>query len=254
MNNYEKFKIVRPIPPDYEKDNYGIPIIKKQDFSCDWNNIKYASLSNLKSTKNKQKTVLSNFQYDSTLMRLWNNPENYISKFYLEKAELEKSIIRFEKGIYYIPTDTRFGKSNISVEQVVKKKYISNNEEVYGIYGGLTLQLNYLLSYQVPVTLEVITNNETMWNRDVMIKGRKIIVKKSRTTINKENVNAYTILELFSNINIDQYIEDKSVQREITNFIKEKEIKIKDILNLSTFFPSKSMKNLVKGGLINVFA
>ena len=81
MNNYEKFKIVRPIPPDYEKDNYGIPIIKKQDFSCDWNNIKYASLSNLKSTKNKQKTVLSNFQYDSTLMRLWNNPENYISKF-----------------------------------------------------------------------------------------------------------------------------------------------------------------------------
>ena len=87
-----------------------------------------------------------------------------------------------------------------------------------------------------------------------MINGRKIIVKKSRTTINNENVNAYTILELFSNINIDQYIDDKSAQREITNFIKEKEIKIKDILNLSTFFPSKSMKNLVKGGLINVFA
>lgn len=81
MNNYEKFKVVRPIPPDYQKDTYGIPIIKKQDFSCDWNDIKYASLSNLKSTKERERTILSNFQYDSTLMRLWNNPENYISKF-----------------------------------------------------------------------------------------------------------------------------------------------------------------------------
>ena len=172
----------------------------------------------------------------------------------LKKYEGEKQIIKFDTGVYYIPRITRFGLSNISVEQVVKKKYISNNEEVYGIYGGLTLQLNYLLSYQVPVTLEVITNNETMWNRDVMINGRKIIVKKSRTTINKENVNAYTILELFSNINIDQYIEDKIVQREINNFIKEKEIKLTDILNLTTFFPSKSMNNLIKGGLIHAFA
>ena len=106
----------------------------------------------------------------------------------LKKYEGEKQIIKFDTGVYYIPRITRFGLSNISVEQVVKKKYISNNEEVYGIYGGLTLQLNFLLSYQVPVTLEVITNNETMWNRDVMINGRKIIVKKSRTTINKENV------------------------------------------------------------------
>ena len=61
----------------------------------------------------------------------------------LNKAEKDGSIIRFEKGVYYIPTQTRYGKSLISVEQVIRKKYISNNDEIYGIYGGLQMQQNF---------------------------------------------------------------------------------------------------------------
>ena len=42
----------------------------------------------------------------------------------LKKAEQEETLIKFDKGVYYIPTNTRYGKSIISVEQVIKKKYI----------------------------------------------------------------------------------------------------------------------------------
>ena len=45
----------------------------------------------------------------------------------LKKAEQEGALIKFDKGVYYIPTETRYGKSLISVEQVVRKKYISDN-------------------------------------------------------------------------------------------------------------------------------
>ena len=38
----------------------------------------------------------------------------------LKKYEGEKQIIKFDTGVYYIPRITRFGLSNISVEQVVK--------------------------------------------------------------------------------------------------------------------------------------
>ena len=172
----------------------------------------------------------------------------------LKKAEQEKAIMKFDKGIYYIPTKTRYGYSLISVEQVINKKYISDKNDIYGIHGGLHLQQTFMLTYQVPNTIEVITNNETMWVREVKIKNRSIILRKSRFPITKENVNVYTLLELFSNIDMKKYFEDSSVQREITEFIRERRIKLKDVYALSSAFPSKTTRNIIESGIINEFA
>ena len=172
----------------------------------------------------------------------------------IKKAEQDESIVKFDKGIYYIPTKTRYGNSLISVEQVIKKKYISDNDEVFGIYGGLQMQQNFLITLQVPNTIEVVTNKETMWVRETKLKNRNIILRKSRIPITKENVNAYTILELFSNIDIKKYLDDTSIQREVIHFIKEKEIKLKDLYPLTGAFPSKTTRNIMESGIINEFA
>ena len=172
----------------------------------------------------------------------------------LKKLEEEKSIINFDTGIYYIPQKTRFGLSCISTEQVVQKKYISNNDEVFGIYSGLSLKLNFLMTYQVPSTIEIVTNNETMIVRECMINGRRIILRKSRTLINRDNVSAYTILELFSDMDIEKYLENHSAQREVKEYIKENKVKMKDIVDLINNFPSKTIKNIIRGGLMNDFA
>ena len=169
----------------------------------------------------------------------------------IKNAEQDESIVKFDKGIYYIPTKTRYGNSLISVEQVIKKKYISDNDEVFGIYGGLQMQQNFLITLQVPNTIEVVTNKETMWVRETKLKNRNIILRKSRIPITKENVNAYTILELFSNIDIKKYLDDTSIQREVIHFIKEKEIKLKDLYPLTGAFPSKTTRNIMESGIIN---
>lgn len=172
----------------------------------------------------------------------------------LKKAEEKKEIIRFDKGIYYIPTETRYGESLISVEQVIRKKYISDNDEIFGIYGGLQLQQSFMLTYQVPTTIEVVTNNETMCVRETKIKNRRIILRKSRLPITKENVDAYTILELFSNMDMQKYANDALIQREVVEFIKNREIKGKNVYTLSSVFPAKTIKNIIESGVINEFA
>lgn len=172
----------------------------------------------------------------------------------LKKAENEQKLIKFDKGIYYIPTETRYGKSIISVEQVIRKKYVSDKGNVFGIYGGLHLQQNFMLTYQVPTAIEVITNNETMWIRETKLKNREIILKKSRVTITKENVDAYIILELFTNIDMKKYFDDISIKREIIKFIKERIIKVKDVISLAKSFPSKTIRNLMESGVIYEFA
>ena len=172
----------------------------------------------------------------------------------LKKAEQEETLIKFDKGVYYIPTNTRYGKSIISVEQVIKKKYISDNGSIFGIYGGLQMQQSFMLTYQVPNAIEVVTNNETMWIREIKLKNRNVILRKSRTTITNDNVDAYTILELFSNIDIKKYLTDTSVQREVINYIKNKNISSKDIYELVGVFPAKTTKNIIESGIINEFA
>lgn len=172
----------------------------------------------------------------------------------LKKAKEKKEIIRFDKGIYYIPTETRYGESLISVEQVIRKKYISDNDEIYGIYGGLQLQQSFMLTYQVPTAIEVVTNNETMCVRETKIKNRRIILRKSRLPITKENVDTYTILELFSNMDMKKYVNDALIQREIVGFIKNRGIKGKNVYTLSSVFPAKTIKNIIESGVINEFA
>ena len=172
----------------------------------------------------------------------------------IKKAEQDGTLVQFDTGVYYVPTQTRYGKSVITVEQVVRKKYIENNGNVFGIYGGLNMQLNCLLTYQVPTALEVVTNNETMWVREIKLRGRSVILRKSRCEINKDNADAYTLLELFNGMDIAMYKEDASIRREIVDYAKKKGIGVTQIIALAGAFPSKATKNIMESGFINEIA
>ncbi len=172
----------------------------------------------------------------------------------LKKAEQEQTLMKFDKGVYYIPTETRYGKSLISVEQVVKKKYITDKGNVFGIYGGLQMRLNFLLTYQVPTAIEVVTNNETMWVRETKLNNRSIILRKSRLPITKENADAYTLLELFTDMDMRKYREDIAVQREVIGFVRDRIIKGKDVYAIVGVFPAKTTRNLMESGIINELA
>lgn len=172
----------------------------------------------------------------------------------LKKAEGEGELVRFDTGVYYLPIQTEFGMSKITAEQVVEKKYVKNNGEVFGIYGRLVLELNFLLSYQVPNKIEVITNNETRRVREVVIANRPFILRKARCTINNNNFGAYMIMELFSDINLQQYKNDDTARREISKFIKREKITSQDLFLLAPAFPARTTKNIVESGMLNEVA
>lgn len=82
LTDYEKFLLVRPLPNDWPRELSGMPIIKKQDFDVnEIDKVKFDSFSNLKSIKQKDKSILLFFQYDKSMSGVWNNPMKYVSKF-----------------------------------------------------------------------------------------------------------------------------------------------------------------------------
>lgn len=162
----------------------------------------------------------------------------------------KKELIRFDTGVYYLPTETILGQSTISVEEVIIKKYIQNDNNIFGIFGKNVLDLNFMVTTQVPNTLEIITNNESRALREIKIRGRTFVLRKSRIKITNENVHTYTILELFNGIKLNQCNEVPFPKQFILNYIKENKITYTDISQMANFFPAKAMKNLIISGVL----
>ena len=171
---------------------------------------------------------------------------------FIDEAIKDGALARFYPGIYYIPKMTLIGMSIPSVERVITKKYLRDGDEVFGIYGRWILELNFDLSTQVPNTIEIITNKASRAIRETEMGGRRVVIRKSRLPITKENVSAYTLLELFSIIDLREY--NKRVQRCVLQYIEERKITKDSILNIAGAFPAKAIKNLVISGVLSGIA
>lgn len=175
---------------------------------------------------------------------------SYVFKL-IRKAEKERKIVNYCSGVYYIPTKTLLGTSTITIDDVINKKYISSNSETFGIYSGIKLQNMFNLTTQMPNTIEIVTNKESMRKREITIDGRKIILRKSKCDITNDNVNEYTLLQLMTEAGDNIGNE---VKKRIKKYIEDNKVDYNKTILLSTYFPSKTIKNLIISEVFNEFA
>lgn len=115
-------------------------------------------------------------------------------------------IVRYEKGIYYIPKKTRFSSSaGPTPETVARYKYISRGSKTDGYYSGSTFANIIGLSLQVPMKKEIVSNNIAAIVREVLIGKQSFIVRKTNVPISDDNVKVLQLLELLKNL--DSYLD-----------------------------------------------
>ncbi len=170
----------------------------------------------------------------------------------IDRAEKNGEIINFDTGVYFIPTKSTIGVSTITAEDVVNKKYVAYKNDVYGIYSGLNLQNMFSVTTQMPNTIEVVSNNESMRCRKIMIDGRTVILRKSRCKIDRTNAHAYTVLQLLSETGKTADIGDRA-RKSIAKYMRENRVNNADLLSLSRVFPAQTTKNLIYSGVLNDF-
>ena len=177
---------------------------------------------------------------------------NNYSKIWISKelARLCESnqIVRYEKGIYYIPQDTIFGKSSLNPNKVIKRKYLSDNGNSIGFFTGTTALQQIGLSTQMPNIPEIQTNNEISKLRRVKVGSQEIILRKARTKINNENIAVLQFLEIM-NSTAASYFDDvrKAILKE---WIRKRNITRQLVTEYAPVFPDRTMRNLVESGVI----
>ena len=196
-------------------------------------------------------TLLEQYGYNEPILTNEIQFNNYSKPWiYKELNRLcdNNQVIRFEKGIYYIPKQTPFGASVLNPGKVIEKKYIKSRNETFGYYSGYYL-LNLLgISNQVPNVIEVYSNNESSKMRDVKVGVQNVRVRRSRVNITKENAAVLTFLELMNIIDVNSLDAEK--QRIIIEFIAESNVSRQDITRYSPAYPDRAMRAMIESEII----
>ncbi|MDD6473671.1 MAG: DUF6088 family protein, partial [Bacteroidales bacterium] len=164
-------------------------------------------------------------------------------------------IYRYETGIYYMKGNTRLkGGVPLSASKVARYKYIARNGQVNGYYSGHTFANLLGLTTQVPYTIEIVSNGASAKCREVSIKNQKIMLRRPRTQINKENVDVLQLLDLLKDF--EQYVDEDMVVATgiISSYIKKIGMKRSDVDEYITLFPDRVYKYIYEMRLYNVFA
>lgn len=170
----------------------------------------------------------------------------------IDAAMAEGSLARYDRGVYYLPTETRFGKSHLSARQVAAKRWLESEGVVYGYVSGFNLANEAGVSDQVPNTLEITTNREKTRVRDVKPFGgwKRVTLKRPRRPINARNVNALRFLDLITAENIQFFDEyEMDALRELAR--KAGKTMIYDC---SASYPGRTAKKLAECERYRVFA
>lgn len=167
----------------------------------------------------------------------------------------EGKIRRFEKGIYYLPAQSRLkGASKIAPETVVQYKYVSRSGKVQGYYSGFTFANQMGVTTQVPYTLEIVSNAASANVRLVEVKGQKVVLRKPKTLVTEQNYRILQFLDLLKDIEVYADDAEEDVAARLARYAKDEKLKQADVDHYLPLYPDKVYRNLYEMRLYNAFA
>lgn len=170
----------------------------------------------------------------------------------MKKLTESGKIKRFDTGIYFIPRKTIFKSgSTLSVDEVIRKKYLVDGEVQCGYLSGLMFANKLGLTTQVPMVYEVCSNKATTDYRDMQIGKFRIILRRPYVEVTSQNVNELQFLDLMKEVVDVSEIEGMELTERLVNYLKVKNIAFDSLRPYLSYYPDKIYKNMFEVGLLN---
>lgn len=169
-----------------------------------------------------------------------------------KKLTTDGRLRRFDTGIYYFPKKSMFRSGSVlSVEEVIKRKYLVDGSERCGYMGGMLFANRLGVTTQVPMVYEVYTNKATTEYRETRIANLRVILKKPYVMINDQNANTLQFLDLLKEIGDISEIEGTELTDKLLDYMKKKKIGFESMGKYLPYYPERIYKNMYEAGLLN---
>lgn len=170
----------------------------------------------------------------------------------LKKLSEEGKIKRFDTGVYYIPRKSIFSfGSSLSVEAVLRKKYLFDAGSRCGYIGGLNFANQIGLTTQVPMVYEVYTNKATSEYRETTLANLRVILRKPYVKVDDQNVTALQFLDLLKEILDISELEGEELTKKLLEYMRMKKMGFESFEPFLSYYPERIYKNMYEVGLLN---
>ena len=202
--------------------------------------------------------------------------EKYKEAVYTAVSRLHKKNIieTYEKGIYYKPKNTKFGKLDIDKELLIRKKYIGEKNQL-GYVTGPEVWNKFGLTTQISNRKWIAQST----NRKKEIDSLKLVIIKAKANIENNNVHILQFLDILDQIDLipdtnetnvilqlkEHYMNEFSIEERfnIFNYVESYPYKVKVLLGfiashvkneyfeviLNNFLKKVKTRNKVKGSI-----
>lgn len=159
-------------------------------------------------------------------------------------------ITKVEKGIYFIPTKNSVLKNPIlSVDKIVEKKFLINQEEVIGYKTGINFANSLGLTSQTASVPTIVTNNTSSTKREVSFYNKKVIIRKPKTKINSRNYKVLQVLDLMKDFERLSEEPMEIAKNRIADYLKDVVISEPEFKNYLKSYPAETKVKLYESGV-----
>ena len=170
----------------------------------------------------------------------------------MKKLTEDGRLKRFDTGIYYIPKKSIFRSGSVlSVDEVIRKKYLVDGVNRCGYLGGILFANQLGLTTQVPGVYEVYTNKATTEYRETKLANLRVILRKPYCEINERNVATLQFLDLIKEVVDISEVEGEELTKRLLGYMKSKSIGFENMKPFLPYYPDRIYKNMYEVGLLN---
>jgi hypothetical protein len=157
---------------------------------------------------------------------------------------------RYSQGIYFLPEKTKFGTTIPDIFTVLDRKYLRVNGKRSGFLIGASLLNDWGLSPDVPLELEVVSNEESSLKRNVELGSTPLLLRRSLTPINEDNWRILRFCYLLYTVDVWTIKRNAKKLKQIAD---QEGVSLSSIGVYLRFFPTSATKNFIESGLLNEF-
>lgn len=170
----------------------------------------------------------------------------------IKKLTADGRLKRFDTGIYYFPKQSMFRSgSMLSVDEVIKKKYLMDGPAQCGYVSGMLFANQLGITTQVPMAYEVYTNKATTEYRETQLANLRIILRRPYVTIDETNAATLQLLDLLKEIMDIAEIEGSELTERLLGYMRKKRIGFESMKPYLSYYPERIYKNMYEVGLLN---
>ena len=157
-----------------------------------------------------------------------------------------------ESGIYYIPKKSMFRSgSTLSVDEVIRRKYLTDGENCCGYVGGILFANQLGMTTQVPRAYEIYTNKATTEYRETKLANLRVILRKPYCAIDEKNAVMLQFLDLLKEIVDISEVDGEELTNRLISYMKKKSIGFENMRQFLPYYPERIYKNMYEVGLLN---